>query len=66
MNDAPVYKFGAFFELNNHALMFKTVLDILENRRDEVEAWLDDINQKNFIGKLDLNRKSSLRRTIKI
>ena len=26
MNDAPVYKFGAFFELNNHALMFKTVL----------------------------------------
>ena len=55
MNDASVYKFGAFFELNNHALMFKTVLDILENRRDEVEAWLDDINQKNFIGKLDLN-----------
>ena len=66
MNDAPVYKFGAFFELNNHALMFKTVLDILENRRDEVEAWLDDINQKNFIGKLDLNPKSSRRHTIKI
>ena len=41
MNDASVYKFGAFFELNNHALMFKTVLEILENRRDEVEAWLD-------------------------
>ena len=48
MNDASVYKFGAFFELNNHALMFKTVLDILENPRDEVEAWLDDINQKNL------------------
>ena len=55
MNESPIYKFGAFFELNNHALMFKTVLEILENRRDKVEAWLDDINRQEFIGQLDLN-----------
>ena len=55
MNDAPIYKFGAFFELNNHALMFETVLDILEKRRDEVTAWLEDYNRGPCKGQLTLN-----------
>ena len=59
MNDAPIYKFGAFFELNNHALMFETVLDILEKRRDEVTAWLEDYNRGPCKGQLTLNDEVS-------
>jgi len=55
MDDAPVYRFSAFFELNNHALMFRTVLDILEKRRDDVHGWLNDYNRKDAVGSLALD-----------
>jgi hypothetical protein len=55
MNDTAIYKFGAFFELNNHALMFQAVLDILEKRREDVVAWLESYNQSTALGSVILN-----------
>jgi len=55
MNDTPIYKFGAFFELNNHALMFQSVLDILEKRRSEAVEWLENYNLNDSKGELILN-----------
>lgn len=49
------YKFGAFFERYNHALMFQTILDILDKQKDEVIAWLDDINPPGAKGSLTLD-----------
>ena len=57
MEKAPIYKFGAFFERHNHALMFQTILDILENRKDEVLNWLDSYDKANTLGTLKLNPK---------
>jgi ubiquinone/menaquinone biosynthesis C-methylase UbiE len=55
MEQSTAYKFGAFFEYNNHAMMFQTVLDIMEKQKDEVIAWLDTYNEPGALGSLTLN-----------
>ena len=55
MEKSPIYKFGAFFERHNHALMFQTTLDILESRKEEVMSWLDSYEENNALGSLKLN-----------
>ncbi len=55
LNDEPIYKFLAFFERHNHALVFKTSLDVLNARREEVLAWLDDANGPGTLGSLELD-----------
>ena len=53
--DEPTYKFLAFFERHNHAMVFQTTLDVLNARRDEVLGWLDDSNRPGSLGSLELN-----------
>jgi ubiquinone/menaquinone biosynthesis C-methylase UbiE len=55
MEDSTIYKFGAFFEHYNHWLMFRTTLDILEPRREQVSGWLDDAAAESTLGSLTLN-----------
>ena len=55
MEKSTAYRFGAFFEYNNHAMMFQTVLDMLENQKDEVIEWLDTFNEPGALGSLTLN-----------
>ena len=52
MNQSTAYKFGAFFEFNDHAMMFETVLGILEKQKDEVIEWLDTHNEPGALGSL--------------
>ena len=56
MEQASAYKFGAFFEYNNHAMMFDTVLDILEKQKDEVIEWLDTQNEMGSASHLTLDK----------
>lgn len=55
MENAPIYQFGAFFERSNHQLMFETILDILEARKDDVMEWLNAYNEPGALGSLELN-----------
>ncbi len=55
MNAAPAYRFGAFFERHNHAMMFETSLEILHRRHDDVRKWLDSANEKGALGSLELD-----------
>ncbi len=65
MEQSTAYKFGAFFEYNNHAMMFETVLDILEKQQDEVITWLDTYNEPGALGSLTLNPDVQLPRYYK-
>ena len=55
--DEPAYKFLAFFERHNHAMVFQTTQEVLNARRDEVLAWLDEVNGPGALGSLELNPK---------
>lgn len=55
MEPSAVYKFAAFFERHNHALLFRNALDVLERQADEVHAWLDSCNQPGALGRLELD-----------
>ena len=55
LEDAPVYRFGAFFELGNHRLMFQTALEILGRQAEEARAWLDGCNAPGALGSLGLD-----------
>lgn len=55
MEDAIPYKFGAFFEKHNHAMMFNTILDIIDKQKDDVIKWLDTYNQPGALGSLKLD-----------
>lgn len=55
MEDHPAYKFGAFFERHNHAMMFDTALDILQRDGAKVDAWLDAINLPGSLGSVTLD-----------
>lgn len=57
MERSSVYQFGAFFERYNHAAMFETSLSILEPQREEIHAWLDDINRPDALGSLTLDNE---------
>ncbi len=50
MNQSTAYKFGAFFEYNDHAMMFETVLGILDKQKDDVIEWLDTCNEAGTLG----------------
>ena len=60
LEDTPIYKFAAFFERHNHAMIFQTTLDVLEKRRDEILAWLDDANAPEAVGSLELDPELSV------
>lgn len=55
MEPSIPYRFAAFFERNNHWRMFRTTLDILEERRQQVREWLDSSNTPESVGQLELN-----------
>ena len=55
MDPSTIYKFGAFFEKHNHAMMFQTILDVLENKKDEVTEWLDTVDEPDALGTVTLN-----------
>ena len=55
MNQSTAYKFGAFFEYNDHAMMFERVLGILDKQKEETIEWLDTCNEPGALGSLSLN-----------
>lgn len=55
MEPSSIYKFGAFFERHNHALMFENSLAVLKRQADAVHAWLDSCNSPGSLGRLELN-----------
>ena len=55
MEDADAYKFGAFFERHNHAMMFQTTLDIVARQKQQADAWLNSYNEPGSVGSLTLD-----------
>lgn len=55
MEPSVPYRLGAFFERHNHALMFRTTLDILQRQRDSVRGQLDAPNRPGALGRLELD-----------
>lgn len=55
MTESPAYKFGAFFERHNHAMMFETILGIIDKQKDDVIKWLDTHNEPGALGSLKLD-----------
>lgn len=57
MENSLPYRFAAFFERHNHWRMFRTTLDILGERREQVREWLDASNAPGSLGRLQLDPK---------
>lgn len=55
MEPASPYKFGAFFERHNHAMMFQTILDIVHRQKETADEWLDNFNAPGALGSLTLD-----------
>jgi len=55
MKHSLVYDFASFFERHNHSMIFRTSLDILADRSDEVLDWLNNINPSGALGVLELD-----------
>jgi len=55
MEPSVPYRFGSFMERHNHWRMFRTTLDILGRRREQVRSWLDYANAEGSLGSLRLD-----------
>ena len=55
MEASNAFKFGAFFERYNHAMLFQTTLDIIARQKGQADAWLDTYNEPGCLGSLTLD-----------